>query len=478
MLFLRYIKVIAMKLLCTISLLFISFLFYSQENIVSNADLETINVPIPCGPITEHNIDSIMPGWSRPTGASPDFHSLNSSSNCYSSQTGPSSAGWWHGAQTPRSGDNMAGFITYSEGNDNWREYIQGSMSVPTVIGTKYAVTFYISLADNSAYAVNNLGLLLLTSPMNDDTGEYLDIQPQVMSWEVIDAKDDWVMVTDTIIADKAYTNFVIGCFLTAAELEINSAVGGSYSEAYYYLDDVSISRPKNPVYTYTDQVICLGDSFDLFAWGDSTYRWSTLDDTLTILSTTAEFTVTPSSTTSYLVRGLYNRDEVTVEVKEAPSADLGDSQEEICLGEERWLDATSSTDETTYLWSTGETTPVIVIENEDTYQVKITNECGVLDLLKVITVRDCEVVIPNGITSNGDGINDVWTIEGLYNNNKTSVKVVNRWGSLVFESYGRYSSWDGTNNGKNLPVGTYYYIVNSGKEKYFMFQGIITILR
>jgi len=57
---------------------------------------------------------------------------------------------------------------------------------------------------------------------------------------------------------------------------------------------------------------------------------------------------------------------------------------------------------------------------------------------------------------------------------------VFNRWGGLVFESSGlNYpgNEWDGTNNGKELAVGTYYYIIdlNTGDEPQ---TGTITIIR
>jgi gliding motility-associated-like protein len=46
-----------------------------------------------------------------------------------------------------------------------------------------------------------------------------------------------------------------------------------------------------------------------------------------------------------------------------------------------------------------------------------------------------------------------------------------------VFESAGYDVPWDGKHNGKDLPIATYYYIVeltDSGK----MFNGIVTIKR
>ncbi|MFD3002317.1 gliding motility-associated C-terminal domain-containing protein [Pontibacter toksunensis] len=74
------------------------------------------------------------------------------------------------------------------------------------------------------------------------------------------------------------------------------------------------------------------------------------------------------------------------------------------------------------------------------------------------------EVDIPDGFTPNGDGINDLWAIKNLsilFPNCK--VMVFNRWGSLVFESKGYSTPWDGTHKGKMLPDGTYYSIIEFG---------------
>jgi len=44
-------------------------------------------------------------------------------------------------------------------------------------------------------------------------------------------------------------------------------------------------------------------------------------------------------------------------------------------------------------------------------------------------------------------------------------VKIYNTWGKLVFTSDGYPEPWDGKNNGKDLPAGTYFYIINLGGE-------------
>ncbi len=44
------------------------------------------------------------------------------------------------------------------------------------------------------------------------------------------------------------------------------------------------------------------------------------------------------------------------------------------------------------------------------------------------------QLIIPNTITPNGDGINDTWTIAGLGNFPASTIQVFNRYGAKVFE--------------------------------------------
>ena len=92
-----------------------------------------------------------------------------------------------------------------------------------------------------------------------------------------------------------------------------------------------------------------------------------------------------------------------------------------------------------------------------------------------VVGVKPYEAITPNG-----DGYNDTWTPLDIESYENSLVQVFNRWGGLVFESKGGDSytnPWDGTNEGKELAVGTYYYIIdlNTGDEPQ---AGPITIIR
>ena len=58
-------------------------------------------------------------------------------------------------------------------------------------------------------------------------------------------------------------------------------------------------------------------------------------------------------------------------------------------------------------------------------------------------------------------------------------MKVFNRWGQLVFETTGVYDqSWDGRRNGTDLPIGTYYYIIQLNVDGREPLKGDVSILR
>jgi len=61
----------------------------------------------------------------------------------------------------------------------------------------------------------------------------------------------------------------------------------------------------------------------------------------------------------------------------------------------------------------------------------------------------------------------------------EASIKVFDRWGRLVFESAGGYNNdWYGTSlSGKDLPVDTYYYIIDTGGEGKVI-TGTVSIIR
>ena len=81
------------------------------------------------------------------------------------------------------------------------------------------------------------------------------------------------------------------------------------------------------------------------------------------------------------------------------------------------------------------------------------------------------EVVIPNIISPNGDGINDLFQL----NFPVLKTEIYNRWGQKLFESEND-TFWNGrTTSGNEVPEGTYYYIIVTEEETY---KGYLQLLR
>ena len=105
------------------------------------------------------------------------------------------------------------------------------------------------------------------------------------------------------------------------------------------------------------------------------------------------------------------------------------------------------------------------------------TNGCTFTDSLLLLYFPNID--ISSGFTPNGDGNNDVWNIRLLDKYPNASVQIYNRWGTLLFEQPNGYRvAWNGKYKGKELPIGTYYYIIDVKDQSIKPLSGPITIIR
>jgi gliding motility-associated-like protein len=115
-------------------------------------------------------------------------------------------------------------------------------------------------------------------------------------------------------------------------------------------------------------------------------------------------------------------------------------------------------------------------VETTDyTITVTTTEGCIITDRLTIGVVKN--FIVHNTFTPNGDGINDVWAIDNLDTNPNAHVNVFNRYGEKLFTSIGYSSPWDGRFRGAELPVGTYFYVIDPRNGQPVK-TGSVTILR
>jgi len=95
---------------------------------------------------------------------------------------------------------------------------------------------------------------------------------------------------------------------------------------------------------------------------------------------------------------------------------------------------------------------------------ITIEDQSGNLEYCDFVIDVTCltDLFLPQFISPNGDGDNDLLIINGLEIYPKNSIVIFNRWGELVFEASPYLNDWDGTSNralfGNDLPNGSYFY--------------------
>ena len=99
------------------------------------------------------------------------------------------------------------------------------------------------------------------------------------------------------------------------------------------------------------------------------------------------------------------------------------------------------------------------------------------------LDINDITIDIPNAITPNEDGLNDVFIIDFIladpskYPDNE--LLIFNRWGDTVYRARPYQNDWSGINKlGIPLPEGTYYYLLRLDLQNGLIYKGDITILR
>lgn len=266
-----------------------------------------------------------------------------------------------------------------------------------------------------------------------------------------------------------------------------------------------TLSVPQKPILTQLNKVngpYCIGDTLILSTnlLANTIYSW-TGPNNFTSNQTVVRIPITgPSVAGTYtlvITQGLCSSDPISTtinptDIVPVPVADFSATPAiPISASVPLTVSFTNqSTNADSYLWDFGDgststqTNPQHTYTTKGSFTVKLTatnkGACtNTISLGKLILRYDVTIFIPNAFTPNADGINDDFGVK-ITNLQNYRIQIFNRYGMQLYEAKDILKRWDGTFNGKPVPVGTYYYVITglTLNEDTLKEAGYVTVIR
>lgn len=211
---------------------------------------------------------------------------------------------------------------------------------------------------------------------------------------------------------------------------------------------------------------ICRGQNAELNVVGGNEFKWTPI----TGLSdpTIRNPIASPNQTTIYTVRisnidgGCFTDSTVTVNVVDRLVLDFDVTHSPECGAPATILFNSKNTGNGNWVWDLGNGDSINVSNPTEytytkagTYTIKIKASNGVCDEEQTATVTVDNVLPPNVITPNGDGLNETFVLDKA--NVGWKLKIYNRWGTEVFSADDYNNDW----GNKAEPAMYYYYLTS-----------------
>lgn len=220
-----------------------AFLFYGVsvgQNLVRNPSFETF---VHC-PKTLGNLEADLEDWQAPTNGSTDYFN-----GCSQAMGTPKN---FNGEQPADFGVGYVGLYFYAP--DDYREYIQAKFKKTLKGGETYKVSFYVSLAERSDFAIKEFGIQFSENPITINTTKTLSrmhlskVSGDVSNYfeirysDFYSDKKDWVLVEQEFVAKGTENYMIIGNFKNNKRTQKFDTKRKSTRGSYYYLDMVSVT--------------------------------------------------------------------------------------------------------------------------------------------------------------------------------------------------------------------------------------------
>ena len=233
------------------------------------------------------------------------------------------------------------------------------------------------------------------------------------------------------------------------------------------------------PVLSLGDTIdICEGESVTIAPEGNFTsFRWHD-GSTAPVYTARNQGLISLEVTDQH---GCVRSDNVFLTVHPLPRVNLG-RDTALCGNETIVLDAGG--DGVQYTWSTGDVSrDISAYQGRQTIWVKVKDmyNCENSDTININACSSIDYFkdMPTAFTPNDDGVNDEWRIPQLQAFPQAVVEIFDRWGNMIFRSEPGYSRpWDGTYQGRDMPVDSYYFIIRLNSGDMAPLTGTVTLIR
>ncbi|MGI9552783.1 MAG: OmpA family protein [Aurantibacter sp.] len=216
-----------------------------SQNLVKNASFEEFkNCPTKLG-----NLKDDLHAWSAPTIGSTDYFN-----SCSTAMGTPKN---FNGVQPSDFGKGYAGLYLYAP--DDYREYLQAELSETLIKGKNYRVSFYVSLAERSDFAIKEFGVLFssekLSIPIKKELSKMHRYKNKGISYNYMEIgytnfysdTKDWILVHTQFRAKGHEKYLILGNFKNNARTRMFKTKRNANQGAYYYIDMVSVNLNEPP---------------------------------------------------------------------------------------------------------------------------------------------------------------------------------------------------------------------------------------
>lgn len=376
---------------------------------------------------------------------------------------------------------DLSTLITGDAGGTFSGSGISGNMFDPAGLSGSVSITYTVGTAPCQDTQVSSINILSApnaptVTAVNDTicAGDTTTIDASgsgaSIVYNVYDALTGGTLIGQTplVVQPTATTSY----FIEAVNAN-NCANNGGRIEIEIVVNPLPIAEAG------VNETICPGDSVSLTASGGSSYLWNTGD-------MTASITVSPSTDTYYYVSvddgNCTAMDSVLVSVVSVGSIDAVDDIVSVPSNQTSSIDyglndTGNPNNAQIYIPPVNGNANIVggildytpssgFIGNDSIVYILCDASCGsICDTATIyITIEeDIEIRVPNGVTPNGDGVNDVLVINGL-SQFEHELLIYSRWGDLIFNASPYNNDWNGQSQsatyGDKVVDGTYFYIL------------------